>query len=265
MIRWLVLAVCSVVLFSACTTTGGVEDERLKQAAQYNVQLGINYLQKGNLPQASAKLEKALEQDPSSAQAHNAYAILQERLGQLDLAGQHYKRAVRLDPEYSEAHNNYGRFLCSQGDLSAADREFMRAVENPLYSNPEGAYTNAGVCALRMPDVVKAEDYFRKALAKNPDYLPALYEMALITFEQKNYLQTRAFLQRYDAVRAQIVGEDAGARKFHPQMLWLCVQSEMQLGNRSAATVCALRLKNYFPESRETAQLLEMERNGRVN
>jgi len=266
LIRLLTLVSVTLLALAGCASTGGYgEDARLKEAAGFNTQLGITYLQKGNLQQADDKLAKAVEQDPDSAEAHNAYAILQERLGNTDKARDHYRRATRLDPDYAEARNNYGRFLCGQGDLAAAEREFMGAAENPLYRNPEVAYTNAGICALQKPDREKAEDHLRKALAKNPEYLPALFEMAGLTFDNKHYLQTRAYVQRYDAARAEILEGATDARAYHPRILWLCVQAERQLGNRSAATNCALKLKNFFPESRETAELLEMERHGRVN
>jgi len=266
LIRLLTLLPVLLLAIGGCASTGGYgEDARLKEAARYNTQLGINYLQKGDLQQADDKLGKAVEQDPRSAEAHNAYAILQERLGNVDLARSHYRRATRLDPDYSEAHNNYGRFLCNQGELSAAEREFMAAVKNPLYRSPEVAYTNAGICALQKPDLDRAEDHLRKALSKNPEYLPALFEMAQLTYDKQHYLQTRAYVQRYDAARAELVDGATDARRYHPRILWLCVQAEQQLGNRSAASSCALRLKNFFPQSRETAELLEMERHGRVN
>ena len=266
MIRLLTLLMVMVAALAGCATTDQYdEDARLDEAARYNTQLGITYLQKGNLKQADLKLGKAIEQDPNSAEAHHAYAILQERLGNTDAAGEHYSRAVRLDPKYSEAHNNYGRFLCAQGDLRAAEREFEAAVANPLYSNPELAYTNAGICALEANETEDAEQYFRNALGKNPKYLPALFEMAQLAFDKEHYLQARAYIQRYDAVRGEILEGATDARRYHPRILWLCVQTEQQMGDRSAAAACALKLKNFFPQSRETAELLEMERHGRVN
>ena len=265
MIRLLTLLILLTAGLAGCATTGGYdEDARLDEAARYNTQLGITYLQKGNLKQADLKLSKAIEQDPSSAEAHHAYAILQERLGNMEQAADHYERAVRLDPKYSEAHNNYGRFLCAQGDLRAAEREFEAAVKNPLYSNPELAYTNAGICALEAEKTDAAEQYFRNALGKNPEYLPALFEMAQVTYDKQHYLQARAYIQRYDAVRGKIVEGATDARRYHPRILWLCVQTERQMGDRAAASACALKLKNFFPQSRETAELLEMERHGRV-
>lgn len=86
------------VLLQACVAVdpGQTQDEK---ASAVNVQLGIGYLQQSKLDLASDKLTKAVRQDPNSAVAHNAYAILQERLEQYDLAEFHYEKATKLDPK----------------------------------------------------------------------------------------------------------------------------------------------------------------------
>ncbi|MFA7096224.1 MAG: type IV pilus biogenesis/stability protein PilW [Gammaproteobacteria bacterium] len=221
----------------------------LQAAAEANLQLGVGYLQQGNYELALEKLEKSLEQNPSSASAHNVIAVLYERLNQLDLAERHYRRALSLDPKDSGAHNNYGRFLCMRNRLAEAEKHFLTALENPLYQTPEIAHTNAGICALRVPDPAKAEQHFRSALKVNPLYREALIEMAKLSFEQERYLQARAYLQRYQEVAPKSA-----------ESLWLGVRIERALGNRDAAASYALLLKSNFPDSEEMQQLLESER-----
>lgn len=242
----------AAVLVTACASSAQREDVRSdEKAARINVQLGARYLDQGNLELASIKLERALKQDPRLATAHWTYALLQIRLGRPKMAERHFRKAIELDPEDSLAHNAYGAFLCDAGRLSEAQGQFEQALANPLYDRPETALTNAGVCALKESNAKKAEDYFRQALDKNPRFAPALYEMARLTYEQHNYAQTRDYLGRY---------EKAAGHNAHT--LWLAVQTETELGNRSAAGSYALQLKHKYPDSREAAQLSEMERNG---
>jgi type IV pilus assembly protein PilF len=258
----LIAALAALVL--GCTTAETRQQEkRDREAAQFNVQLGISYMRQNSLEQADEKLAKALEQDPDLPAAHNAYAVLQERLGEFDRAERHYRRAIELDPKDSEARSNFGAFLCRLGRPDEAQRQFEAAWSNPLYSRPEAVFTTAGICAVGTGDEARAEEYLRRALDRNPDYLPALYEMAGLTFREERYLQTRAYVQRYDAALAEAARRNPQLPKANAQMLWLCVQAERQLGNASAAQSCAQRLKNQFPESRQTTQLLELERNGR--
>lgn len=258
----LVLAMLAVVAGCASPEMRK-QEEQLKQAARYNVQLGVTYLRNNELQLANAKLEKALEQDPDLADAHNAYAILQERLGQSDKAEKHYRKALDLAPTDSETRNNYASFLCRLDRLEEADVQFNKALENPLYRRPESALTNAGVCALKVPNQDEAERYFRRALEHNPEFVPALYEMAQLSFNDKNYLQTRAYIQRYEAALEKLAQTNPQIPKTSPQILWLCVRAEDAMGNPAASRACAQRLKDLFPDSREAADLMEWERRAR--
>jgi type IV pilus assembly protein PilF len=242
----------TAALIAACASPGQFEhtpDD--KKAARINVQLGAAYLERGDLQTASVKLERALREDYSLATAHWTYALLQLRLGRPKLAEKHFRAAIALNPADSRAHNNYGTFLCDASRLAEAQAQFTRALKNPHFDQPETALTNAGICALRAPDNNKAEAYFHKSLDKNPEFAPAVYEMARLSYEQKRYTQTQAYLNRYK----RIGGDTAGT-------LWLAWQIETQLGNRNAADNYAAQLKQRYPESPETARLLQMEHNG---
>ena len=94
----LAVILVALLLHGCAVTEGPSQDEK---ASKVNVQLGIGYLQQNNLELANEKLSKALRQDDNSAAAHNAYAILQQRLKQDDLAEYHFKRATELDPNDS--------------------------------------------------------------------------------------------------------------------------------------------------------------------
>jgi type IV pilus assembly protein PilF len=238
-----------LVLASACAATGPANPGGAnRSAAEINVQLGVGYLQQNRLDLAHEKLTRALEQDPRLPSAHMVIAVLYEHLREIELAEKHYRRAVTLDPKDSAAQNNLGRFLCTQGKLVEAERHFLVALQDPLYATPEVAHTNAGICAKRKPDVVKAERHLRSALQANPRYAPALIEMAKLAYEQEQYLPARAYLERYSGV----VPHDA-------ESLWLGIRIERKLGDQNAVASYALRLKANFPDSEETQWLLRSE------
>ncbi len=242
-----------MIMTSACSTTAHQQQEdRDRKAANINVKLGTRYLNQGKLELANIKLERALRQDPQLPMAHWSYGLLQMRLGSAEMAEKHFREAIALDPKDSRARNNYGIFLCDQGRLEEADDQFMRAVENPLYSYPESAYTNAGVCAQKGANPVLAESHFRNALKANKQYVPALLQMVKLSYERGHYLQSRAFVQRLEQTA-----------RHNPETLWLSYQIERQLGNQGGADNYGAKLKTQFPESKETALLLELERNGR--
>lgn len=245
-----VLALC------ACTNTSNVrkEDSQATRAASVNVQLGAGYINQGKNELALSKLNRALEQDPKLPSAHYVIAILYERLGEFEKADTHYRRAVELAPLDPEAHNNYGTFLCGQNRLKEADVQFLAALKDPLYKTPEFAYTNAGICALKVPDAAKAEEYFRKALQINPLFGSALFEMAQLSFNKGSYLPARAYLQRY-----------LEAAQRTPAAMWLGVRIERALGDSTTARSYEKVLKTDFPNSRETELLLKPEQHGQFS
>ncbi|MGD8629726.1 MAG: type IV pilus biogenesis/stability protein PilW [Gammaproteobacteria bacterium] len=242
-----------LALLAGCATIGEdgqVIDKEKKRAAvsQANTMLGVEYLRAGNYEMSREKLEKALAADPDNTQAHDAIAVLFEQVGEPDKAEKHYKKSLRLDPDNPRGHNNYGQFLCARGRYKDAEKEFLTAANDPFYPVPSLALTNAGLCALRIPDEEMAEKYFRKALEFDPKYPPALLQMATLSYSRSNYLSARGYLQRY-----RESGQDT------PESLWLGIRTEYALDDHRAWGNYALILRNNFPNSPQAAELQKWE------
>jgi len=235
------------LVLSACVAVNPGQTKNEKASA-INVQLGIGYLQQNNLDLASEKLTKALRQDPDSAAANNAYAILQERLKQFDKAEYHYKRATKLNPSDSQAANNYGAFLCRNGRELEAEKFFIKALDNPLYSTPEYAYTNAAVCLLKINQVKVAKEYLGKALTAKSDFAPALLAYGDLMFQEADHKKAKLYLDRYHRV----------ARP-SPQSLWLAIRNELELGGEASVEKLAQILETDFPDSDEYQSWLSIQ------
>ncbi len=213
--------------------------------AYKNVQLGIEYMNRGDLGVALEKLKKALVQSPEFALAHNTTAALYEKMGESELAKQHYERSIRLDSNDPKLRNNYGQFLCQHGSELEGIRQLDIAAKNPLYKTPYLPLTNAGRCALWIDQGTMAEDYFLQALEKNPKWVPALSGMIQVSLNQSKYLQGKDYIQRYTALA-----------KHSPATLWAGYQIEKNMGDKEASANYAVRLKSRFPNSKETRLLL---------
>jgi type IV pilus assembly protein PilF len=246
--------IAGVLLAAAagCTSVGATrsaQDVSDKNPAEVNAQLGIEYMRKGMNEAAMDTLTKAVRQNPDLQLAQVSLAILFERLGENEDAERHYRRAYELNRKDPVTLNAYGQFLCRKGELEKADDLFVVAAKDPLYQHPELIFTNAGICALKKPDLQQAETYFRKALQRNPKYQPALSEMARLSFQNQQYLAARAYLQRLQELEP-----------LPPEFLWLGIQVENELGNRDAVSSYSLVIKNQYPESDEVQLLIEWER-----
>jgi len=184
---------------SACT---GVKDT---DAADFNSELGVRYLQQGRLKLADEKLRKSLAQNPNSAQSNHYFALLQQRLGLNKTADTHFKKAIRISPNDPELRNNYGSFLCRTGRAKASVTQFLAAIKNPLYSTPEKAYTNAGICLRESGDNsdainTQAEQYFLLALEKRVSFPSALLELSKLYADQGKRAKSQEFMMRYKNV-----------------------------------------------------------------
>lgn len=240
-----ILAVLAAVLLAAaCSSEPKKFEPHRDTSADINAKLGLSYMQQGDYDVALEKLSKALEQDPGSVTAHHYIAELYKALNNYELAEQHYKKALRLDSTDPAIHNNYGVFLCDRKRYEDAERQFLQATKISSYRRPDEAYENAGLCALRIPDAKRAENYFRQALEINPMRPNALYQMALLSFNAQQPLQARAFLQRYTASAPPT-----------PKTVWLAYRVERALGNPAEAEQYAQELRAKFPKSEEAGEL----------
>lgn len=250
----LAVGILVVSLLGACTTASKQpeSDSATQTPAEVNTQLGIAYMRKGMYEASLEKFKKALAQNPKLAIAHASIAVLYEQLGENELADKHYVKAYQLNPNDSLILNNYGQYLCRIGRLEDADKMFAKALQDPLYRSPETILTNAGLCAEKRPDAELAEQYFRQALQKNPRFQPALRQMVRNSFAQQQYLATRAYLQRLQALTP-----------LSAEFLWIGVRTEVELGDRNASSSYAMLLKNGFPESEQAQALIDWERTQR--
>lgn len=231
---------------SGCVTvsTGGVLPNKpnLSQAARINTQLGSKYAQEGLYNIAEKKLKLAISEEANYAPAYSALAYVYTETGKPDQAEQQYQHALELAPNDPDIQNNFGVFLCGQGKSAEAQRYFHLAVSNPDYSTPEAAWTNAGICPGTSQE--DAQSDFLRALQNNPKFPAALKQMAIISFGRKQYLQARAFEQRYRAVATP-----------GPDFLLLSAHTERALGHEAKAMNYERQLVQQYPDSPQANQL----------
>lgn len=169
----------------------------LSKAAAFNVQLGLGYLKQGDRARAKKKLLNALKQEPLSPDVNAALAYYFEQSSEMDEAKKYYLKAISLSSNGGAQLNNYGAFLCRQGDYKKADTYFMNAVQDIQYVNTAGAYENAGLCALEIPDLERAKGHFINALKHDPSKRVSLYELVKLESKTGNDSAALKQLQKY--------------------------------------------------------------------
>jgi type IV pilus assembly protein PilF len=242
------LTLCCVLLTGCISTTTGTapREANNSEAAELNYQLGARYYQNGQYELARDRLLLSVKLDPTRAGSYATLALAYEALGNLRLATQNYEKAVQVAPRNFEIRNTYAVFLCNQKDFAGAADNFEKAARHPENDNAEVTLTNAGVCLVQKPDLMRAEEFFRQALQVRTNYGEALLQLCLLKYKTEDYLSARAFLQRYMTANKHTAG-----------VLYLGSEIEAKLGDERAQQDYVERLLREFPQSPEARKAME--------
>jgi len=173
---------------------------------------GEDLIRKGKYEAAIDKLETAVDLLPNEARAWNFLGVAHHRAGQFADARLAYERALQLDRDLSVARFNLGKMYLDQGvPISAleqlstfvmldqksvegwllmgdANLELLRydqALDNystalKLQRDAPSAYNGIGLIYMNRNDPRKAYQMFVEALKFDPDYTPAILNLAVV-------------------------------------------------------------------------------------
>lgn len=244
---WLLLS----LLLAGCAQQGVMQQQPATPEAsdalyraKTHTELASGYFSRAQYGVALEEVNEALRADAAYAPAHNMLGLVYMELREDKQAEQAFSRALGLSPMDSDAHNNFGWFLCSRNRFEESLKHFLAAVKNPLYTTPEKAFLNAGICSSRKGDDAGAEDFLLKALRVQPQQPQALYNLAQLYYRQGRHAEARSHLSRY----AQVASPSA-------ESLWLGVRLERVLGDRDAEAGHGRQLRKLFPDSAEAVLL----------
>jgi type IV pilus assembly protein PilF len=196
-LRLCLAGVAAALLLSACTTGSKKSVSNAQNAAIANTQLGSAYMNQGNLALAKDKLDRALAQDPSNPEVHSVRGMLFDKMGMPKDADAEFRTALRLAPKDPNVINNYAVFLCQRGRTDEGVKLFEEAATNALYSTPEAAYTNAGVCLRSAKRDDQARAQFVKALQIKPSFVDAVVQLSELDMQHNNLAQARGLIDAY--------------------------------------------------------------------
>lgn len=220
-------------------------DSASRERAKAFTDLAGAYYSRTQYKVALDELRKAITSDSHYGPAYNIYGLIYMDLAEDKLADDNFRRAIDLDRNDSDARNNYGWFLCTRGRYDEGLAQFSAAIRNPLYTQPELAMTNAGLCAEKKGDIALAEANLTKALKLQPDSANTLLKLAGLNFRQGRTMEAQRLLGRHDELAPPTA-----------ESLWLGVRVERKLGDRAQEAAYALQLRKRFPDSNETQRML---------
>lgn len=250
------VCVAGLVALSAalagCVSSGGnpatSSHAKPQLAARYNTELAINYMSEGRMDLAQRKLALAVKQAPHMPDVRNALALYYERIGEIGEADHQYHLSLEYAPSNPVTLNNYGAFLCRQGRYRKSLPYFTRAAQDLDYNTPDAALTNAGLCALKIPDKKLARQYFDRAIAINPNMGQALWQLGLMDFEAGKYTSADAHLSRLISTMSDP----------SPRVLWVAIETAWALGDRKSVDHYGRELLKRYPNSPEAQKFIKL-------
>lgn len=239
---------CAIVLV-LCLALAGCAAKGASRGASSNmspreVDLRLNLVESHiNNSQYQLALQELLKVEPAArhlSRFHFDSGMIYLGLQELEQSRQGFARAVEIDEDFGEAWNNLGKIEESLGRDREAEAAYRKAFGILTYVTPEFSAYNLGMLLLRQGRVKEAEEFGRKALARNWLYIPA-YRLLADTFVAQNRLD--------DAEAVLKSGLEADMNNT-PTILALA-EHQMRMGKSAEAAVLFERLVKQYPDSRE--------------
>ena len=149
--------------------------------------LGIIFLDKGQLDDAISKLEAAIDLRPENAPAHDNLAKALLKKGQVTEAMVHYRKFLELEPANVEARNTLGTALIQQGHV----REALDQWQEALALQPENgnAASNLAWVFATCPedsirDGTRAVELAEKAFRISGGKIPMIYRVLAAAYAE---------------------------------------------------------------------------------
>lgn len=142
---------------------------------------GLVLQQRGQLDQALAQIERAIELGPNDSMHSNRGIVLQA-LGRFEDAEASYRTALALNDRASAVHCNLGSTLQAMGRWTEAATCFQRAME--LDAKNVAACNGLGFCLLKTGAYEKAEHCLMKACQIEPGFKDAHINLGSVFWQQ---------------------------------------------------------------------------------
>ena len=149
--------------------------------------LGIIFLDKGQLDDAISKLQAAIDLRPENAPAHDNLAKALLKKGQVTEAMVHYRKFLELEPANVEAHNTLGTALIQQRRVREAIDQWQEALATQP-ENGNAASNLAWVFATCPEDSIRngtrAAELGERAFRISGGKIPMIYKVLAAAYAE---------------------------------------------------------------------------------
>lgn len=156
--------------------------------------IGLMYERHEKLKSAQMYLEKAVADNPRSAEYFSKLGEVYEKLQEFSLALSAYEKAAALSPKDPLAWNKLGNLHYDLGDYTKAKTYYQQAVDNG--DNSIVYFKNLGLACRKLEQWNESIAAYSKSLEIKADDPEALNAIGVAHFGNKNYTDARTFYHR---------------------------------------------------------------------
>ncbi|UCF89043.1 MAG: tetratricopeptide repeat protein [bacterium] len=194
--RTLALSLIIPTLLSilGCAGTSQKREENIREG-QIHMQMGSNYLNKGNIELALFELTKASRLIPEDPDVHFALGTVHLLREEAELAMEEFLRTVSLNREHADAYNNLGYTYLKLGRWDEAIEASQKALGVVNYDTPERAMTIIGWAYYKKGESGRALEMLKRALNVKDNQPDTENRIATIYLEEGRLDKAKIILQ----------------------------------------------------------------------
>lgn len=219
-----------------------------EEALTSYIQLGLAYIERGDLVRARKHLNRALELDSESSGAHAALGLVLQREGEYRLAEEQFKKSLENEPGFTRGRTYYAAFLYSQQRYQQAYDQFAIAADDTGFVSRDRVFSNMAQCALKLERADLAIAAYEKSLSLGAQDTAIFLQVAELLVQEGRFNEAQRYYNRFlNLVRTSPVTHSA-------QSLSLGIQLAEHFQDTAAEQSYASILKAVYADSLEYQQ-----------
>lgn len=179
----LIFFICFNFIFCASPQKKIVEARAKDPQYQYN--MGLFYLNQGDVNEAINYLNRALSLKPQYDLALYSLGLAHSMNGNFEESIKHLQNCLKVNPTLTDAHNSLGAVYQEMGLIDQAENEFRIAILNKSYKSRDNAYYNLARIYVLKDKLQEALDYVENAISLN-NRMAMAHNLKGIILERQN-------------------------------------------------------------------------------
>jgi type IV pilus assembly protein PilF len=180
-------------------TTASDESDGQKRA-QARMDLASAYFGRGQVRTALDEVKLAIAADPNYGQAFNLRGLIYANLGDNARAEESFKRALQINPSDADALHNYAYFLCEQKRYGESTALFNQALAVPQYGGAARTLLALGVCQAFAGQLAQSDVSLSRSYELDPANPATATNLAQVLYQRGELERARFYIRRVNAM-----------------------------------------------------------------